>query len=150
MKLRPLFFLTFLLILLLGACRKGEGTPTDAAEAYVQAILSNDGDFLDTHTCRTVPEGTSTQSFLDLWSVGLALRQVGWTADDVQAELSYEVLEESPNLVQVAVRGTVIIPVNLPPSEFLELPAGSVIIFDEIWRIFNEDNTWKWCGTSQQ
>ena len=150
MKLLRLLLLTLPLLLLLVACRKGDATPEDAAEAYVQAMLSNDGDFLNSHTCRTVPEGTSTQSFLDLWSVGLALRQVGWTADDVQSELTYEITDESPNLVQVAVRGTVVIPVNLPPSEFLELPAGSIIIFDEIWRIFNEDNIWKWCGTSQQ
>lgn len=150
MKLLRLLLLTCLLLLLLVACRKGDDTPAGAAEAYIQAILNNDGDFLNNHTCRTVPESTSTQSFLDLWSVGLALRQVGWTAEDVQTELSYEVVEESPNLVQVAVRGTVVLPINLPPSDFLELPAGSVIVFDETWRILNEDSIWKWCGTSQQ
>lgn len=141
-----------LLSLLLGglvACNRDSGNKEmeEGATAFLDAVLANDGDYVETHTCANVPSRSGSQDFLAMWSIGLAIR----ASNDVQFSglnvgVGATTIESTEEDGLVQMEGTVSFPSTLLPSDQMPLPVDDFIEFDETWHMVLENETWKWCG----
>ena len=152
-KVNQRTLVTVLVALLLGgllaACRDESSEEEVAAISYLQAVLTNDADYLESNTCKREPDGSGTQNLLALWSIGLALRAAGpdYNEEDLVVDVTADMAERGENETRVFLSGDVEIPADLLPSEQMPLPAGDTVHLDEVWIMVQEDGDWKWCGS---
>lgn len=151
MKQRTLVTLLIALLFggLLAACQDDNSEEEAAAISYLQAVLTNDADYLASNTCTREPDGSGTQNLLALWSIGLALKAAGpdYNEEDLVVNVTADIVERGANETRVRLSGDVEIPANILPSEQMPLPAEDTVHLNEVWVMAQEDGEWKWCGT---
>lgn len=135
-------------LLLLVACSDdGNEEMEESAEAYLAAVLANDGLAIADNSCAEVPGQSGSQQFLAIWSVGLALRASDTVSlSGLNNGINAETVESSESEGLVRMVGTLSFPASLQPSNQMPLPVDDFIEFDETWRMVKEGDVWKWCG----
>ena len=144
-------FLLLLLVGLLAACgSQGDAPEEVAAMDYFRAVMTNNDDYLSTHICEVVPEGTGSQELLALWSIGLALKaSPTFGEEDLKVDMIARRVGGSEGVAEVQMRGTITYPEMLEAGEHLPLPRDTTVHFEEVWYMVQPEgqDVWQWCGS---